>query len=285
MSDATGLGLLDVAILEACEAVGATHDRPFVKTRLVLDEVYARTGIGPGVVSEPLYDLTRPWVVHHRLLDVHGNVGSPDFGPADPRYTECRLTPLGAEALAAERGDRSPLPIGLVNGDVHAGGRRPPFDPGRVADAIARANELTDDEIVAAVGAPAFPMGCSVEGDLGALARGERVDLVVTARIDDDGDRDDAIMITGLVPGVSTGEVAGDIQSMVGELGPAELGISDVSDRGSTSDLVRLVVGLRPGADRDAVRARLLGLWSLRQSLEAQLPEPLATTIRRFVTA
>ena len=147
MSDATGLGLLDVAILDACAAVGATHDRPFVKTRLVLDEVDARTGIGLRIASEPLYDLARPWVVHHRLLDVNGNVGSPDFGPADPRYTECRLTALGAEALAAERGDRSPLPIGLVTGDVHAGGRRPPFDPGRVADAVARANELTDDEI------------------------------------------------------------------------------------------------------------------------------------------
>lgn len=280
MSAATGLGLLDVAIIEACGAVGAIPDRAFVKCQLVLDEVYASTGIGPGVACEPLYDLARPWVVHLRLLDVHGNLGSPDgFDGADPRYTECRLTPLGTDALASERGERGPLPIGLVNGDLHAGGRRPPFDPVRVADAIERADRLTDDELAAVVGPPVFPWRCTVDGDAAALARGERVDLIVSAPIEDGSD---ALVVTGLPPGSSTAEVAGDIASLVSGLGPAELGIRDVSNRATSAQLVRLVIELRPGADRDVVRSHLLDLWSLRRPVPAELPEPVAATIRRL---
>ncbi len=34
------------------------------------------------------------------LIDFHGNYGSPDFGPAASRYTECRLHPLAMQLLA-----------------------------------------------------------------------------------------------------------------------------------------------------------------------------------------
>ena len=106
-SGATGLGAFEIAILEACAAVGAMPTRPFVKVPRVLDEVDARTGIGMRYAYEPLCDLARPWVLHLPLVGTHGNIGTVDFGPADPEFVECRLTPLGAAALAAERRARS----------------------------------------------------------------------------------------------------------------------------------------------------------------------------------
>jgi len=109
VSDATGLGLLDLAIIEACHRVGAVSDAPYVKTSLVLDEVHERTGIGQRIAYEPLCNLARPWVVHLALIDFHGNYGDLDSPPAAARYTECRLTPLGVAALAAERGTTGPL--------------------------------------------------------------------------------------------------------------------------------------------------------------------------------
>lgn len=135
MGAATGLGLLDAAILEACEASGATVGS-FVKSRIVLDTLHGRTGIGPRVAYEPLCDLARPWVLNLSLLEFHGNCGSPDDPPASPRYTECCMSPLGEAALAAERGEIGPLPIGLINGTTHVDGRRPPLDAGRVVAAI-----------------------------------------------------------------------------------------------------------------------------------------------------
>jgi hypothetical protein len=280
MSAATGLSDLDVAILEALAAVGATPGRPFVKSQLVVDAVYERTGIGPNIAYEPLCDLARPWVTHLQLLTFHGNLGSiMGFGPADPAYTECRLSPLGAVALAAERGERGPLPIGLINGDIHGGGRRPPFDSRRVVAAIQGAAELTDDEIVAAVGLPSFPSGCMVTGDLTALAAAQEVDLVMSAGIDDDGA--DRLVITRLPPGSTHDQIGGDIEMLVEMHGPETIGVRDVFDE-STSEGVRLVVQLRAGAGADAVRVRLRELWSVQRPLRVRLPRPLATTIRRF---
>ena len=139
MSAATGLGVLDVMILEAIEAAGARHDRPYLRTQRALDVLHERTGIGPNQAYESLCDMARPFVVHLPLVDFHGNYGSPDFGPAAARYTECRLTKLGEAALAAERGELGPLPIALINGDLHHGRRRPPLDPRRVLAAVGAA--------------------------------------------------------------------------------------------------------------------------------------------------
>jgi len=113
MSEATGLGILDVAILEACQHAGADSDSAYLKTQHVLDVLHERTGIGHRHAYEPLCDMARPWSSQLALIDFHGNYGSPDFGPAAARYTECRLTPLGAVALAAEQHSIGPLPIGL----------------------------------------------------------------------------------------------------------------------------------------------------------------------------
>ncbi len=281
MSAATGLSDLDVAILEALAAVGAASDRPFVRSQLVLDGVYERTGIGRHVSYEPLCDLARHWVTHLQLIAFHGNLGSQwGFDPADPAYTECRLTPLGAAALAAERGERAALPIGLINGDIHAGGPRPPFDPRRVVAAIQRAPELDDGAIIAAIGLPSFPSRCLVTGDLAALAAAHEVDLLVSARID--AEATDRLVVTGLPPGTTAAEIGGDIAVLVDMRGPDVIGVRDVIDE-SSSDSVRLVVQLRAGADPDAVRVALHEFWSVQRPVRVRLARPLAATIQSFV--
>src|SRR5258705_11626559 len=44
--------------------------------------------------------MAQPFSLRHPLIDFHGNYGSPDFGPAAERYTECRLHPLATLMLA-----------------------------------------------------------------------------------------------------------------------------------------------------------------------------------------
>ena len=209
MSDRTGLGLLDVAILDALACVEAGPGRPYVKTQRVLDVLYDSTGIGPRIAYEPLCSMARPWVLHLLLVDFHGNVGSPDFEPASPQYTEARLGPLGLAALDAERDVRSPIPIGLVNGDLHVGGARPPFDPSRVVAALrAVTADATDRDLVDLVGAPSFPTGCDVEIDLDAFVAGQEANLTTTAHLLVEGDR---FVVTALPPDASASELARSI--------------------------------------------------------------------------
>ena len=101
-------------------------------------------------------------------------------------YTEARLSPVGQVALAAERGQIVPVPIGLINGNTHRQATRPPFRPAAVIDAIRQVllrPRLTARQITALVGPPDFITGCTVTGDLAALAAGQRTELGLQARV------------------------------------------------------------------------------------------------------
>ena len=47
---------------------------------------------GDTAIYDALVRMAQPFSLRHPLIDFHGNYGSPDFGPAASRYTECRLT-------------------------------------------------------------------------------------------------------------------------------------------------------------------------------------------------
>jgi DNA gyrase subunit A len=295
MSAATGLGLLDLSILEAIEAAGAQHDRPYLKTQRVLDVLCERTGIAPNQAYESLCDLARPYAVHLQLVDFHGNYGSPDFGPASARYTECRLSPLGEAALAAERGELGPLPVALVNGDLHLGGRRPPFAPRRVLAAIrALADGAPDETIPELIGLPSFPSGCQVAGDAIAVASGGPSEIVTSATLVDGTSRERAtVTITTLPPFSSASGIATRIQHAVdwhgrglpgrprspGDDAPSP--VSDVND-GSVSDRTALVVTGAIGASHAEVRRFLDGIHGVHQRIEVSIGAPLASLLRPF---
>lgn len=295
MSAATGLGLLEIAILEACEHGGAGNDAPYLKTQRVLDVLCERTGIAPGHAYEPLCDMARTWAAHLALIDFHGNCGTPDFGPASPRHTECRLSRLGAGALAAERHTIGPLPIGLINGDIYADGPHPPFDPTRVIRAIRAALNVSDEDVSAIVGLPSFPTGCLVSGDIDELACGSETRLRLTAEITElSGDQ---LLISHLPPGSSASEIANHIQSRLrvprrflddpnsytASAGHMEIPrIRDVNDRSLGLDETRLLVTLEQGADLVHARAFLGDIRGMKRTITVQLHQPLAVTIRTF---
>jgi DNA gyrase subunit A len=287
MSAATGLGLLDLAILEACEHLGATNGAPYLKTSRVVQLVHERTGIGPRTSFEPLCDMARPYVVRLALIDFHGNYGSPDFGPAAPRYTECRLTSLGAAALAAERGHMGPLPIGLINGDTHVDGTRPPLDPRRTLQAIRAAATVSDAELASIVGLPAFPTGCMVAGDTHAFADGRSTQLHLAARITDVATGQ--LLISHLPPDCSATQIVAAIQSRLDgadryldsdEQQP--LPIRDVNDHSTGANGTQLVVTSVPGTDLEDTRRFLDGIWGVRRTMTVCLGNPIAAQIRTF---
>lgn len=134
-----------------------------------------------------LIDLAQPWKLPVPLVEGIGNFGGRgNDPPASPRYTEARLSPVGQVALAAERGDIAPVPIGMINGNTHREGLRPPFRPAAVIDAIRqvlRRPRLPGLLITGIVGPPDFITGCTVTGDLDALAAGQYAELGLHARV------------------------------------------------------------------------------------------------------
>ena len=49
---------------------------------------------GDSAIYDALVRMAQDFSLRHPLVSGHGNFGSPDFGPAAARYTECRLEPL-----------------------------------------------------------------------------------------------------------------------------------------------------------------------------------------------
>src|SRR4051794_6836361 len=291
----------------ALDDLGARPDRSHIKSARVVDVLYASGGIPPIYGYDAMCNLAAPWLVHLRVLDPHGNYGSPDFAAAAPRYTEVRLSQMGMLAVAAERGDGAPGPIGLVNRDVHVGGSRPPFDPVRIIDTLERLAldpDLSDDDLVRSVGPPAFPTHCEVDVDLDALARGGSTRLTLFARLTHEtrpGSHQNrsVIVVSSLPPQTCASEVAANITSRVGRPRrdatpnyPAleervHLPVVDVNDETAgvlDGSRTRLVVVLEPDADPAAAKEQLRDVWGIRVGLNVGLQQPLADLLRKWVS-
>jgi len=292
VTDRSGLGVVDLAVMETLDAMGAGADGSYRKSGIVLDELDTRFGIGPGYGYPFICHLCRPWTVHLRIVEFHGNVGSLDFPAASPRYTEMRQSGIGQLALAAERGESGAVPVGLINGNVYCGGRRPPFDPKRVTDtllALVDHPKISAPDLVNMIGPPAFPTRCSVDGDLDALAAGEPAVLTLTARLSPTprgwaADR--------LPPGVSSSQIHERVAERVNarpwsaqhpELDrQARIPLARIEDL-STGDRTRLVFTAAPGADLNELRDRLLWVHGLSIAVSVQLAAPLPELLRSWV--
>ena len=96
-----GLKPVHRRIIWDMEQQGFRPDRPFVKCARVSGDTMARYHPhGDGAIYDALVRMAQPFSLRHPLIDFHGNYGSPDFGPAASRYTECRLHPLAMQLLA-----------------------------------------------------------------------------------------------------------------------------------------------------------------------------------------
>ena len=187
MGQRSGAGLVELAILEALDARRARPGGRAVSCETVLAALDDEIGLARGYAYQVLIDLAQGWKLPVPLIEGRGNFGSRgNDPPASPRYTQARLSPAGQVALAAERGQIAPVPIGMINGNTHREGIRPPLRPAGVIDAIRqvlRKPRLPGPAITAIVGPPDFITGCTVTGDLAALAAGQHAELGLHARV------------------------------------------------------------------------------------------------------
>jgi hypothetical protein len=292
MSERTGLGVVEIALLEALET------SRFLKCDKALASVEERIGLAPGYAYEVLVDLARPWAMPVNLVQGQGNFGSRgNDPPANFRYTEARVTRAGRAALAAERGELAPLPIAIINGNTYREGLRPPFRPQAVIDAVREAIKrpgVTDAELTSMVGPPYFMTGCAVAGDLTALAAGRRTELSLQAQVTISGDRR-TVVIGNIPPNISTDDTASIIASRAsaprwanehpGLHRLTRLPLADLRDETSdrASPFGRIVCVPTPGTPPEQLRDLLLEVTGVCTTMPVALPRPWPALIRHWV--
>src|SRR6478736_5871231 len=148
---------------------------------------------GEAVIYPTLVHMAQPWAMRERLVDGKGNFGSIENDPpAAMRYTEARLTHLGAALMADMDRDTvdfvpnydermtepsvfpAAFPNLLVNGGtgiaVGMATNMPPHNLGEVIDGICaqiEKPEITIPELMKFIKGPDFPTGgfiCGIEG-------------------------------------------------------------------------------------------------------------------------
>jgi len=293
-----GLKPVHRRIIWDMEQQGFRPDRPFVKCARVSGDTMARYHPhGDGAIYDALVRMAQPFSLRHPLIDFHGNYGSPDFGPAASRYTECRLHPLAMQLLAdidedtvemipnydgtTEQPEVLParFPNLLVNGSqgiaVGMATNIPPHNLGEVIDAtvhLINNPEATPDDLMEFVKGPDFPTGGSILGRAGIIdayrtGRGS-VKMRATARIDEGKNGRYEIVVTQLPYQTSCSAIAGRITELV-ESGDID-GIADIND-GSSGGETNLVITLKKDANANVVLNNLFKLTQLQTSFSINM--------------
>src|SRR5918992_3704584 len=95
-----GLKPVHRRILWGMHDIGARPDRSFLKCARVTGHVMGHFHPhGNSSIYDALVRMAQDFSLRHPLVAGHGNFGSPDFGPAAERYTECRLAPISMTML------------------------------------------------------------------------------------------------------------------------------------------------------------------------------------------
>ncbi len=187
MSDRSGAGLVELAVLQTLEALTAGRPRAHVSSARAVAGIEERIGLGPKYGYDLLADLARPWMIPVRTVSWLGNFGDRDFPePSEPPYTVCRQSHVGQLILDAEARRLAPVPVGLINGTSYRGGTQPPLEPFRVLATVRRLLDhprMTNADLLRAVGPPCSVTGCDITGDLDALVKGRRTAIRQTGRI------------------------------------------------------------------------------------------------------
>jgi DNA gyrase subunit A len=148
---------------------------------------------GEAVIYPTLVHMAQPWAMRETLIEGKGNFGSPEGDPpAAMRYTEARMTHLGAALMTDMDKDTvnfvpnyderlteptvfpSAFPNLLVNGGtgiaVGMATNIPPHNLGEVIDAICAQiddPDITLDGLMEFMKGPDFPTGCAILGTAG----------------------------------------------------------------------------------------------------------------------
>jgi len=309
------VGVVELALLDALDTLRARPGRRFSGCERVLAVVEDTSAVPRGYGYEVLVDTARGWLTQVPLIDPQGNFGSQgNDPPAGPRYTEARLSPAGQLTLAAERGELAPLPIGLINGNTHRGGLRPPFRPQGIFDAIRlvhRKPRVASRELLDTIGPPDFLTGCTVTGDMSALYAGQLTELRLDSRLtltdqaslpewarpprraDAPALKRTVLLIDQFPPYANPDETAKSLAARskqrswddnYPELRDAtRLQLRDVMDLSTNRDGIQIACIPAPDADPEQVRNQVSDIYGIWVGVTVRLRRPLARTIRQWV--
>jgi DNA gyrase subunit A len=293
-----GLKPVHRRIIWDMEDQGFRPDRAHVKCARVTGDTMARFHPhGDSAIYDALVRMAQPFSLRHPLIDFHGNYGSPDFGPAAARYTECRLNPLAMQLLAdidEDTVDMVPnydgsteqpivlparFPNLLVNGSqgiaVGMATNIPPHNLGEVIDAVVHLldhPDATPDDLMEFVKGPDFPTGASILGKAGIIdayrtGRGS-VKMRATVEIEEAKNGRMEIVVSELPYQTSCSAIASRIQDLVdgGDLD----GIADVNDA-SSGGKTNLIITLKRDANANVVKNNLFKLTQLQSTFSINM--------------
>ena len=293
-----GLKPANRRVLYGMQQMGLLPGRPYRKSAKIVGEVMGNYHPhGDLAIYDTLVRMAQPWNMRAPLVDGQGNFGSIDPDPpAAQRYTEARLTRLGAVIMAdieKETVDFQPtyddsaveptvlptaLPNLLVNGAtgiaVGMATNIPPHNLCEVVDGLAfliENQDLTPDErlegLMARVPGPDFPTGGFICGRSGIrqAQRTGRGTIVMRARAtieERKGDKE-SIVITEIPYQVGKTRLIERIAELVRD--KKIDGIADVRDE-SDREGMRIVVDVKKGEPSQVILNNLYKHTPLQES-------------------
>ncbi|MDQ2623517.1 MAG: DNA topoisomerase IV subunit A, partial [Actinomycetota bacterium] len=289
-----GLKPVQRRILYQMADMGLRPDRAFVKSARVVGEVMGKLHPhGDTAIYDAMVRLAQPFSLRLPLVDGHGNFGSPDDGPAAPRYTEARLAPA-AISMTADLGEDvvdfvpnydnkltqpevlpAAIPNLLVNGATGiAVGMATNLAPHNLVEVIAAARHLlanpdaTLEDLMRFVPGPDLPTGGKIVGLDGvreAYATGRGAFRTrATARVENVTAKRKGIIITELPYLVGPERVLEKIKDGVSS--KKIQGITSAVDLTDRHHGLRLVIEVKTGFSPEAVLEQLYRLTPLEES-------------------
>jgi DNA gyrase subunit A len=267
-------------ILYAMEGLGVLPNRKHTKCAKIVGETMGNYHPhGDMAIYPTLVHMAQPWAMRETLIEGQGNFGSMDGDPpASMRYTEARLTHLGAammEDMRRETVDFVPnydetteeptvfpaaFPNLLVNGGtgiaVGMATNIPPHNLGEIISAVCALIDnpsLTVEQLLEIVKGPDFPTGCTIYGSSGIRQYFETGRGIVRVRgkasIEEGKQNREIVVITEIPYNVNRAElikrIAGLIQEKV---------ITDISDiRDLSDENTRIEIELKRDANANVV--------------------------------
>jgi len=252
---------------------------------------------GEAVIYPTLVHMAQPWAMRERLVDGQGNFGSVEGDPpAAMRYTEARMTHLGAALMTDMEKDTvdfvpnydetrtepkvfpAAFPNLLVNGGtgiaVGMATNIPPHNLVEVIDGICEQidnPDITLDELMQHVKGPDFPTGCVICGVNGIrqyfeTGRGS-VKVRGKAGVEELKGGREQIVITQIPYGVNRATLVERIAQLVNDKV-----LTDISYVGDQSDEnTRVVIELKRDANPKVIIANLYKHTALESSFAAAM--------------
>jgi DNA gyrase subunit A len=285
-------------ILYAMQGLGVLPNRKHTKCAKIVGETMGNYHPhGDMAIYPTLVHMAQPWAMREVLIEGQGNFGSMDGDPpASMRYTEARLTHLGAglmEDMGQETVDFVPnydettheptvfpaaFPNLLVNGGtgiaVGMATNIPPHNLGEVITAVCALIDnpsLTVDQLLEIIKGPDFPTGCTIHGVSGIRQYFETGRGIVRVRgkatIEEVRQNRETLVITEIHFNVNRAELIKRIAALI-----QEKVITDISDiRDLSDENTRIEIELKRDANANVVLNNLYKHTALESSFAVNM--------------